>query len=102
VAADLDVVEHRHRGEQGGRLEGTADAKRGDIGRRAAPERLAVQADVPAGLPVEPAQAIEQGSLARAVGADQSHDPALGHRESHRIERDNAAEAHGHVLDFQQ
>jgi len=102
VGADLDVVEDRHRGEQCRGLKGAADAERGDVRRRAALQGLAVQADVAPRLPVEPAQAIEQGGLAGAVRADQSHDPPLGHRESHRIERDNAAEAHSHVFDLQQ
>ena len=33
VGADLDVVEDRHRGEQGRGLEGAADAERGDVRR---------------------------------------------------------------------
>jgi hypothetical protein len=76
--------------------------ERGDVRRRATPQRLAVQADIPARRPIKPAQAVEQRGLAGAVRADQSHDPTLGDRERNRIERNNAAEAHRHVLDLQQ
>ena len=102
VGADLDVVDDRHRGEQGRRLKGAPDAERGDVRRRGAVERPAVEPDVAAVRPVEPAQAIEQRGLAGAVRTDQADDAARGDGEAHVLERDDAAEAHGDVGDFQQ
>ena len=102
MGADLDVVEHRHGGEQRRALEGAADALGGDVGRRAVAQRCSIQADVAALRPIEPAQAIEQRGLAGAVRPDQSDDPAIAYREADVVERDDAAEPHGQVRDLQQ
>jgi hypothetical protein len=73
-----------------------------NIGCRAAAQRSSVQADIAAVRPIEPAQAIEQSGFAGAVGADQPHDPALRHGKRDALERDDTAEPHGDIVDFQQ
>jgi hypothetical protein len=102
MGADLDVVEHRHGGEQSRALEGAADALGGDVRRCAVAQRRSIQADVAALRPIEPAQAIEQCGLAGAVRPDQSDDPAIAHREVDVLKRDDAAEPHGQICDLEQ
>src|SRR5262249_56109211 len=99
---NLDVVEDSHGGEKCRTLEGAADANRGDIGSRTAAQRVAVQTNVAALGPIKPAQAIEQCGLAGAVRADQSGDAAFAYREADIFERDDAAEPHRQLRDFQQ
>src|SRR5579864_9645835 len=102
MAADLDVVEHRHGVEQGRALKGAADSQSGDVERRAVGERAPLEADIAADWAIEPAQTVEQGGLAGAIRTDQSGDAAGSDRERDAVERDDAAEAHGHVRDFKQ
>jgi hypothetical protein len=52
---------------------------------------------------VEAAQAIEQGGLAGAVGADQARNLCLkSHVEGYAVEGDDAAEPDGHVAHAEQ
>ena len=51
---------------------------------------------------VEARQAVEHRRLAGAVRADEADDVAARDGERDAVERDDAAEADGHVLDFEQ
>src|SRR5580704_8571142 len=65
-------------------------------------ERLAVE-DHGAGLVVQgAAEAIDQGRLARAVGADQPQPLAARDRQIDAVERDKAAKALAEARDFEQ
>ena len=102
VAADLDVVEHRHAVEQRHVLEGAADADLGDGVARHGQDRAALEQDVAVVGHVQARQAIEERGLAGAVGADQAGDLARRDVERHAVERDDAAEAHRHITHTQQ
>jgi hypothetical protein len=93
VAADLDIVEHRHAVEQRHVLEGATDADLRDAVARAPQDRLAFEQDVTAVWRVEPAEAVEERRLAGAVGTDQAGDLAGKNVERHAIESHDAAEA---------
>jgi hypothetical protein len=78
VAADHDVVEHRHVREQRQVLEGAADAEAGAVVDRGAPERLAHVDELAAARPIAAGDAVEHRGLAGAVGADDGKNlPAL-------------------------
>ncbi len=76
VHADHHVLEHGHAREQREVLERAADAERGHVMRGVADDRLALEDQVAAVRRVEPAHAVEQRGLARAVRADQPDDVA--------------------------
>jgi hypothetical protein len=102
VAANLDVIEDRHGGEQGRALERAAHSDRGDIGSRAIAQRFPVQADVAALGAIKPAQAVKQSGLAGAIRSDQPRNPTFTNGETDIVECDDAAEAHRQLRDFQQ
>src|ERR1700674_1283565 len=60
-----------------------------------------IQQDVAFAEGIKPRKTVEQRGLARAVGADQSHDPALFDGEGNLVERDNATEAYRGVRNVQ-
>ena len=105
MAAEHEVVEHRHVGEQLDVLERARDADGRDL-VRPAPRQLvlsaggAVKQDAPALRPVEAADAVEQAGLAGAVGADDGHDLAVVDVEAHAVERGDAAEGERDRLDL--
>jgi len=70
--------------------------------RRLAEQRLPIEPDGAAVRRVQPAQAIEQSGFSGAVGADQADDGAGRYIKRNTIERDNAAKADHHILDFEQ
>ena len=67
------VLAHGQPAEQLDALEGAGDAQPGPAERRHAPQVVAVEADLAAVGVDDAGQAVEQGGLARAVGADQPH-----------------------------
>src|SRR6185295_3289581 len=69
-----DVVGDRHARKQRHVLEGTTDADVADLVRRTRQNAGALHQDVALARLIEPAQTIEEGGLAGAVGADQSED----------------------------
>lgn len=100
VAADEDVLEDRHVGEQADVLEGAGDAGLGHqvgLGREdgALVGDRAFRGDVQAG------EAVEEGGLAGAVGADEADDLAGVDGEVDRADGGEAAEAHGDVAGFE-
>ena len=75
MASDEDVLQHGHVGEEPDVLEGAGDACLGDqvgLGRQDG----ALVADRALGGDVQPGEAVEEGGLAGAVGADESDDLA--------------------------
>src|SRR5256885_14683983 len=82
VHADHHVLQHAERREEREVLEGAADAEVGDAVRWQRQQRASAEVDVAALGRVEPAQAVEEGRLAGAVGAGEPDDLAAGHVEA--------------------
>src|SRR5579883_2375069 len=97
MAADTDIVEHRHGAKQRQVLKRAADADRrhavGRQGENAAP----VEDDVAFPRRVETAEAVEQRGLAGPIRPDQAEQLAGADREGDAVERNDAAEAHADV-----
>ena len=102
LGADPNVVQHRKIGKQRDVLEGSADADFGDPVRRTRQDARAFHENVAGARLVEPAQAIEQGGLAGAIGPDQAEDLALMHVEGDAVQRDDTAEHDADVANRQQ
>ncbi len=102
MAADQDVVEHRHGAEEAEILEGPSDAERGDAVARRRQQRAALELDEAAVEAIEPTEAVEERRLARPVGADQAADLTLFDIEGDAVEGDDAAEALGDARDAEQ
>ena len=102
VAAEQDVLPHRHGSEQRQVLKRAADAERGNAVRPRVDDWRAFEQDAAFVERIQPRQAIEQRRLARAIRADQPDDVAGLHRKRHAIECRDAAEAHRHAIDAQQ
>ena len=83
VAADQDVLEHRHALEDAARLKGAGDAEGRDLMRRARLEGHAAEEHAALVRDLEAAQAVEERGLAGAVGADEPDDLVLAEREAH-------------------
>jgi hypothetical protein len=102
VAADQQVLQHGGMFEQLDVLEGARDAQARDLVWRLLGEReRAVRAGVlnlATGRRVDPADEVEHGGLAGAVGADQREHLALPDVETHVVHSEHAAEAHAEVL----
>ncbi len=98
VPTEHEVVDRGLGAEQLDVLERAGDPAAGDPVGRPARDDLPVEPDRPRGRPVDPADAVERGGLARPVGADDREDrPALD-LEAHVVERGEAAEAHREAL----
>ena len=69
-----DVLEHREVTEQGVELEGAPDAHLGHLVGLGLGDVLAAVDDVPAGGGVDAGDEVEEGGLARAVGAQEAFD----------------------------
>ena len=130
MLGDHQILQHRHAGKQPDILEGAGDARlrrnleighafqqkqvagrglamagagrgqRRHIGRRgnagAGQRKTSFRRLVKAG------DAVEDGGLARAIGADQRGDVAASGLEGQRVDGDKAAKPHGEVFDNQQ
>ncbi len=73
-------------------LEGTGDAECRDLVRRHVGDVGAVEAEPARGRLVDAAHQVEDGGLARAVGADDGEDLALLDGEAHAVDGADAAE----------
>ncbi|KEH11063.1 hypothetical protein GY14_02450 [Delftia tsuruhatensis] len=102
VAAQLDVVQHRHAPEQRNVLEAAPQAQPGAARRRHARDVLALEADGAARGPVKARDGVEQRRLARAVGTDHRRDRAGLHIEAHARQRLHAAKGERDAIDLQQ
>ena len=92
VQADADVVLHAQAREEADVLEGARDARLVDLGYRHARRVLPVQKDGAVRRLVHLGQQVEDGRLARAVGADQARDLGLAHCEVELLDGVQAAE----------
>ena len=102
VAPDEKVLQHRRLVEQLDVLEGPRDPQRGDLVRRARQDALALEAYVALGGVVEPRDQVEDRRLAGPVRPDQREDLALLDGERNLVDRHDAAEAQGDVVDLEQ
>ena len=79
-------------------LEGAAHAEPVEIARPHAGDRAAVEMHVAGARPQLPEDAVEQGRLAAAVGADDAENLALVDLERHAVDGDDAAEALSEIV----
>src|SRR4029453_1488667 len=93
MGAHHDVVQDGHGPEQRQVLEGAPDAHPGNVVGLRREQVAILEGDAAGRGLVEPAQAIEEGGLARPVRADQAHDLARLDVERDVVQRDDAAEA---------
>ena len=102
VAADEEVVEHRHPAEQGDVLEGARDSQPRPRRRTHADDVVAVEDDATLLRPVYAADAIEQAGLAGAVRSDDGVQGAVGDRKADVGKSGDAAEAQQETRDVQE
>jgi len=101
VAADEDVVQHRHVRKQVRALERAHHALARDLVHRAA-EQVAAFVREPALLgAVEATEHVQQRALSRAIGADHGEHLVGAHLDAHVRQRRDAAEAQGHAFGLQ-
>src|SRR5207302_2582015 len=98
---DGGVLAHGHGPKWPDDLERAADAEPGDAMGRHARDRGSIPADVAAVQPVQAADAVEQGGLARAIGADDADDVALGDLECDAVDGSDATESLGDLPQLQ-
>ena len=96
-----DVLVHAQPVKHARHLRLDADAAARDLVGVGAGDVGAPEADPPGGCLVLVGQALEEGALAGAVGADQAAQLAFGHGEVDVVDRDHAAEAHGQPVRLQ-
>src|SRR6267154_2609053 len=77
MAADEEVVEHRHALEERDVLEGPRDAESRAGGRAEAGDLLALEPHLSLRGPVDAADAVDEARLAGAVGPDDGHELAI-------------------------
>src|SRR5207248_5601680 len=99
VAADEEVVEHRHALEEGDVLEGAGDPEARAGGRPQAGDVLALELHLPLRGPVDAADAVDEAGLAGAVRADDGDELSVAHSQRGVLQRVDAAEAEGDVVD---
>ncbi len=96
------VVLDRQAGKRAHQLEGAADATPAHRVRREPIDALVPERDGALIGGEHPGDDVEQRGLARAVGADDGEDRALGHAEAHPVDREQAAEPLAYPVDCQQ
>ena len=102
MPSDHEVVEDGHVVEETEVLERPRDAEPRHRVGRPAEERFAAKADRPRCRMVDPADAVEQRRLARAVGADDGKGLAFGDRDVDVLQRVDPAEAQREIPDLEQ
>ena len=98
LGGDAHVLEHGRAGQDIGDLVRARHALPGDAIRGQPGDVLPVEHDAPARRPEHAGQAVEEGGLAGAVGADDGADLALLHGHRHVVERGEATEPHRETL----
>ena len=101
VAPDHHVLERREIVEEPDVLEGARDPHACDAIRRRVLQLRTLEAETALLLAIDAGEDVEEGGLARAVGADEPVDLALADRERNLGERGEAAEALGDALDLE-
>ena len=84
--AEVQVLRHRHAGEQPAALRHVADAATRHVGRREAGDVLPLEDDAAGGGGNEAGDGLEQGGFAGTVAAEQGDDLALAHVERGVVE----------------
>ena len=102
MASDLDVVEHAHAPEEGDVLEGAGDPQPGALVGRQVRNVVSVEGDAPARGRVDPADAVEDAGLARAVRADDREEVAGGNVHADAGQGRHAAEVEMQPLEGEQ
>src|SRR5512133_1154085 len=97
IAPNHHVLERGNVAKQPDVLEGPRHARDHDLARLRRKD-VAIENDASLCWYVETGQAIEEGRLAGTVWADQAHDLAPVNVQIHRVDGDEAAEPHGHIL----
>src|SRR5262245_58939718 len=98
VPPQEEVVEHGGVLEKLDVLEGARDAARGDLVSGQARDVLVAEDEAAVARIVDAADQVEDGRLARAVGADDGEDLLGLHLEAHAVEGAHAAEVHPQAL----
>src|SRR5690606_21943125 len=101
MAADEDVFEDGHVGEEANVLEGARDSERAHLVHGKAGDAVAVEAYLACSGAVEAGDAVEERGLAGAVGADEPVDCPGRDGDGQAGERVEAAEAHANVDGFE-
>ena len=99
--SDHDIVEHRQPRKWFDHLKGSPDPRGADLIGAESVDRLALENDGPRIRRKHPRHHVEDGGLARAVGADQAHDRALRHGEARLLHGAQAAEALAQSFDLE-
>jgi len=102
VRTDAHVVDDGHAAEELDVLERPRDSSADHAARGRAEEALAVEADIAFGRRVQTGDHVERGRLPGTVRANQPYDLAGARVERDRVERDDASELHGDLLDFEE
>ena len=102
LGGGADVVEDAHRAEEPDVLEGAGHAAFGEHVRFHAGGGFSVEGDLAFGRLIDAGDHVEDGGLARAVGADEADQLALADFQAHVADRRQAAEADGDIFEFQQ
>ena len=102
VAADSNVLEHRHLRDQLHVLKGAREPAPRDLARRQAIDALAAKVHFAAAQRQQTRYEVEGGALAGAVGADQADDLAGAHTEAHVVDGEQAAKGFAHGFGLKQ
>src|ERR1700722_18536794 len=102
MAADQQVLQQRGVGEQFDVLECPRDAEIGDRVWRRTGNVRAIEQQLTLGSVINPADQIEDRSLACSIGADDGEDFPLLNREADRIDRSDATETNRYLLCLEQ
>src|SRR5207248_3525548 len=98
----LEVLEHGHAGEDLEALERTAHAQTRPLVGLDVGDVDALEEHAALGGGQQTGEAVEQGGLARAVGADERGDLARRHRQRHVVDGEQAAEPHRDLARLEQ
>jgi hypothetical protein len=101
VLGHQDVVEDAQARKQLHVLEGARDPQSRDLIGPAVRDVVIEEVDAPAGGPVEAGDAVEDGRLAGAVGADQPVDGLRLDAEAHAVDGAQSSEVDGQIADGQ-
>src|SRR5205814_3681697 len=102
VVADHEVVEERERQAEPRTLEGTGDAGLVDRLRREVGDRHLAEARLAARRGKDAGEDVEEGRLARSIGADEPEDLAFLDLQVEAVESDDAAEFAGEPVAAEQ
>jgi hypothetical protein len=97
-----NILEHRHRLEQGEILEGASNPERRDMIRSQRHERPIFEENLAPGWGIEPTETVKEGRFTRAVRANEANNVPLCHLKRDAIQSDDTPELDGQILDAQE